>query len=285
MRYFKTLPLLLLFPASAHAFTIWNVGTELAAGWETKTLSVDVDPGCAASQAIMNALDTGVGVWNNIPTADLKLSVGNKNHALPGGSITPYLNGTQNYVGNPLIYCDTNFDADSGLTPTAQGTGIPGEDMPPTLSCDPGSTFCKITGGLVLLNLDPGDATNVDKIAAVVPALPALIIAHELGHAIGFGHSADSAALMYFDASKKTALKLAQDDIDAISYLYPRNELGGDKIFGCGTVAVVGRGGRGGRSGPGSGTGAATEFALLLLACFAATRAAARYSRVLWDTC
>jgi hypothetical protein len=41
---------------------------------------------------------------------------------------------------------------------------------------------------------------------------------------------------MYYDATAKGYLGLAQDDIDGITYLYPRNELGQDKIAGCALV-------------------------------------------------
>jgi hypothetical protein len=43
-------------------------------------------------------------------------------------------------------------------------------------------------------------------------------------------------ALMYYDASAKANLRLSQDDMDGISYLYPSDELGGDKIAGCGLI-------------------------------------------------
>jgi hypothetical protein len=65
-----------------------------------------------------------------------------------------------------------------------------------------------------------------------------IIIAHEVGHILGLGHSQDPAALMYYNAGGKAALTLGQDDIDGISYLYPRNELGGDKMMGCALVAT-----------------------------------------------
>jgi hypothetical protein len=42
---------------------------------------------------------------------------------------------------------------------------------------------------------------------------------------------------MCFDATLKTHLSLSQDDIDGISYLYPRNETGRDKPLGCAMVA------------------------------------------------
>ena len=59
-----------------------------------------------------------------------------------------------------------------------------------------------------------------------------------MGHTLGLGHSQDLNALMYYDESLKQNLALAQDDIDGITYLYPRNELGNDKTMGCSTVSL-----------------------------------------------
>ena len=83
------------------------------------------------------------------------------------------------------------------------------------------------------LNASSGDANiaNFDHDTLTI------IVAHEIGHLLGLGHSADQNALMYYDGSYRTVLSLAQDDIDGISYLYPSNELGGDKMLGCAMVA------------------------------------------------
>src|SRR5579885_1128624 len=116
---------LLLVSAQARAFTLWQVGSDVASGWQTRTLSVDLAPNCASSTSITQALNDAINVWSNVPTADLVLSVGNTNHALPG-TFTDYLNGNATYTGNPLVYCDTSFDADMGLTAGADGSGIPG---------------------------------------------------------------------------------------------------------------------------------------------------------------
>jgi hypothetical protein len=56
------------------------------------------------------------------------------------------------------------------------------------------------------------------------------IIAHEIGHAFGLGHSPVKDSLMYY-ATVDMRKSLGADDIDGISYLYPKQQ-----PISCGTV-------------------------------------------------
>jgi hypothetical protein len=126
-------------------------------------------------------------------------------------------------IANPTVVCDPNFTTNATL-------GNPNGNLFSGLG-EISLQGNRITYGYLVLNADTGSAkiTNISSLAL------SIAVAHEIGHMIGLGHSADSAALMYYNLSSKTKLNLAQDDIDGISYLYPRNELNGNP-FGCGTV-------------------------------------------------
>lgn len=87
----------------------------------------------------------------------------------------------------------------------------------------------KIAGAVILLNNMNGTAfaglSRSEKIS---------VLAHEIGHAIGLGHAEDnqSEALMYYKTVEKRS-SLAQDDVDGVSYLYPKH------VDGCGLFGTI----------------------------------------------
>lgn len=248
-----------LFAASAQAFTLSGTDPNLQ-GWQTKELTFYVNYTNCPSADVMNAaIDSAFALWNGVPTSSLKLVRGGD-----ASTATPaqVLNGTA--TENPSIVCDTNFSATIGTS----GSNIAGVGGNST------SNSVIVYGGLVL-NMEAGANAIFSGMDATGQAF---VVAHEVGHVIGFGHSGDTKALMYFDASAKEHLSLGQDDVDGMTYLYPRKELSGDKLLGCGSLAIIGAGsGRGGNGsgGPGFPTGALELGALALLAWLAT-----RWSRV-----
>jgi hypothetical protein len=90
----------------------------------------------------------------------------------------------------------------------------------------------RIVGSLVMLNDHATTQFDTKSREEKVS-----IIAHELGHAFGLGHSPVTDSLMYF-ATREQRKALGRDDIDGISYLYPKQQpVGG----GCGSMIFDGK--------------------------------------------
>ncbi|MBH48941.1 MAG: hypothetical protein CME71_12305 [Halobacteriovorax sp.] len=83
---------------------------------------------------------------------------------------------------------------------------------------------------------------DVDELARVST------FAHELGHAIGIGHSNIEYSLMYYSVVAGVVNEfLTEDDADAITYLYPNDKELGGLAGACGSIDLDG-----GNGGPGN---------------------------------
>jgi hypothetical protein len=87
-----------------------------------------------------------------------------------------------------------------------------------------GQVFNRILEGDVVFNRNFGCFLGVSINLAEVAC-------HEIGHSIGFGHSADSAAIMAPTARGNRGAVLAADDIAAVSFLYPGSKSGGGPVI------------------------------------------------------
>lgn len=208
MKYFLLLITFFLIQKS-FSFTLISTSNSNQQGWANSNITFAINAtNCPAGVDITGLVNSAISTWNNVPTSKLNLSV----------SGTTALTSAASPV---TVYCETNFQtvtgADQNFVPAAAGPSISGNTP---------------VAGILYLNVSAGTAriSNFNQNTLI------LIMAHEIGHVLGLGHSQDTNALMYFDASAKTTLGLAQDDIDGITYLYPRNEMNGEKPFGCGLV-------------------------------------------------
>lgn len=88
----------------------------------------------------------------------------------------------------------------------------------------------KITGAIILINESSTIFSTLSKSDKIG------VIAHEIGHAIGLGHTNDTSALMYYKTvNQRTAL--GADDMHGVSYLYPMQIDGFGLLGGCGTIS------------------------------------------------
>ena len=159
------------------------------------------------------AVDT---YWNSVATTSLKLN--SKSILNTGLGASPTSTNALNYIAGVsnnsiLIVCTDILTSNNTL---AVGT----------MTCS-GDTCA----GAVLLNNKNGTVLASADHETVVATL-----AHEIGHAVGIGHTSVKGALMYYDATGVTYKSLAQDDIDAVTYLYPNDKSLGGLAGACGTV-------------------------------------------------
>ncbi len=226
----------IFFPQDACAFTV-NFGGYLSGGtilgkktvgWQADTVTLDIDSSCSSSLSeVQSAVGSALNLWNGVPSTNLTVKTGTTVQ-LPL-AITSYVGTSPTAlapVGNPIIVCEANFSADTGLDPDS----IPG--FAGALNVDP--TSGKMLGALLVLNIESSGTASITNLAA---SLTTVILAHEIGHILGLGHSADTNALMYYSVTPDKVAALAQDDVDGITYLYPREEPTGGKAFGCGSLA------------------------------------------------
>lgn len=240
----KYLLLLIPFISSVHAYTLNN---NFGASFKSPKVSVYVDAGtvCPVNLITVNELESLIDpaihdFWNTIPTSSIQLESGGFSEAIA--------NINQGRLCSPTDEkCISNAEAESdpmkGLIPPAKEIIIACNNNPlnfggaNVLAVTIPNKFSgkKITGAMILINESSavfGSLSRKDKIG---------VIAHEIGHALGLGHTEDKSALMYYRTVDQRN-HLGQDDIDGITYLYP---ISGDAyglsdglLGSCGTIST-----------------------------------------------
>lgn len=256
-------------PTDAHAFTLVRSSTgTVVGGWSTSNVTFDIDTSCNSYlSGVQSAIDDSAAVWNNVPSSSVVVSRGST-VSLPN-PITTYVGSSATSLapkGNAIVYCDANFASDSGLS----AASIPGFATGQNIS-----TAGSIDGCLLVLNVQSGAAANVTTVSST---LATTILAHEIGHCLGIGHSSNSEALMYYATESGRGAYLARDDIDAITYLYPKQDVV-SALPGCAPVAAAATTGAmpakpGGKNGP---VGSSILNVLLEVLCFELTVGLVRF--------
>ena len=199
----KYLLLLLFFVHQTHAFTL---SESKGRGFSSNEIDIHIaSTSCAGAgfsttelrTMVKNAVDD---YWNKVPTSALYLDV---------KDIEP------------------SFNLDGETHSSALSTFVPEGSI--VAGCNDDFTDASILGGAVIdcdggckavLILNANNSNLQTKSSSEIEA----VIAHEIGHAFGLGHSEYEFNLMWFSTGQKTQKWLGQDDIDGVSYLYPHKE-------------------------------------------------------------
>jgi hypothetical protein len=160
-----------------------------------------------------SALEAAVEAWNGVGTR-LRLDWGQT-----GNAVCP----AQNFTGNGHIAlywndpCGEIGDSDAATFGVGGGFFTPGFQK--TIN---GVTFNGFVQGLAILN---NTGPHLGAAACLRDA-----VTHVLGHAVGFGHSSDSRAVMYATlrpGCSSGSSGLGSDDIDGLRFIYPAIASGG----------------------------------------------------------
>lgn len=188
-------------------------------GWKDSTVTFYVNSSnCPLSEAEVNdIIDSAMNTWNGV--TDSKLVV---KRATTTTTVSQFLNNTATEL--PVILCDNNFatqvgNSDVHVIPAATFKfGVDGNGT--------------INYAGILLNAQNGAGANISSLSK---GQVELTLAHEMGHALGLGHSSVTEALMFYSLGSKERPILTEDDIDGIVHIYPRNEFTGG-VLGCSSV-------------------------------------------------
>lgn len=222
---------LLLFMISVKSFA-FTLNTNIDAHFKSNDVKIWITQnsscsniGFSNSQILDMAIKGAQKFWNRVPSSNLNLIKGGVLATTDSKFITGQLcvNDSDTFcdetisvpsVNDIVIACNTN-DSENFTSENIFALSIPSKVS---------DGFIK--GSIILLN-----DTASTKLRDFSKDELINILAHELGHAIGIGHSFDSSALMY-SYYKTNRNRLGEDDIDALTYLYP------NKLGGC--AAIVG---------------------------------------------
>lgn len=167
-----------------------------------------VNPEGAPNAQIMDDVSTAMNAWSTVPGCTMRVANGGPTGQCASGHSTVI----------QFNNCDDRWAPGAGCSGVLALGGISWDTS--IRKQVNGTTFVKAVSAFISFNpyasCSFGDHCNVQEIAT-----------HELGHALGLGHSVDPIATMYGTAHfDGRCASLKPDDADGIIYMYPVQDLG-----------------------------------------------------------
>jgi hypothetical protein len=217
--------LLLIFLLSLNAFA-FTLNTNIDANFDSKVVKIWVtsnstctNAGITANALLDIAVEASDKFWNRVPTSYLKIESG----GILQTTDTKYLTGKL-CVTDSVSVCDpsTSIPAANDIVIACNSNTADNFKSSSYYALTLPNNFSgsNISGSMIIVNDSSNSAFSTLSRDEMIN-----VIGHEIGHAVGLGHTDDKAALMYHtDFSKR--YRLGQDDVDGITYLYS-NKLSG----------------------------------------------------------
>ncbi len=180
-----------------------------------------VNPAGAPNATINDDITAAMGAWTHVNGSPLQVVIGGST-----GACTPS-SGLNTMIFNG---CDGRWSPSTGCQSTLALGGLSWTGTTITIN---GTVFHRATAGFVSFN--PYASCSFSNHCNVRE-----VTTHELGHALGMGHSQTSPPTMYaiahFDGR---CASIKQDDMDGITFLYPGTGGGGGNPLSITTTSLL----------------------------------------------
>ncbi|NCN28096.1 matrixin family metalloprotease [bacterium] len=204
--------------SSAFTLIITNPARYATNNVEIRIANNDCDNLGLSAQDVKDMVAISVGqYWNTVPSSKIRFHSGSFVDVAEDASLTDMKNSIED--NQIIIGCSKNSDLFDSANILAVGT----------------MTVSAPARGIVAINNTAGS-----RFSSLSESNQRATLAHEMGHAIGIGHSTHEYALMYFVLSESIKQEsLARDDSDAITFLYPNKSKVPFLLGSCGQIRDI----------------------------------------------